>query len=81
MRAFYVSLQVIKTKSCNLIAMIISYMKLRKNDTEQIIYSQSRIHRSQQQNTHSPYPNLLVDINCYYEFNTHTLASLNANAF
>jgi hypothetical protein len=50
-------------------------------DTEQIWYSQSRIHRSQLQNNHSPYPNFLVYFICYYEHNSNTKASLNANAF
>jgi hypothetical protein len=60
-----VSLQLLQIKYYNIIVMIISYIRLRTIDTEQILYSQSRIHRSQQQNKHSPYPKLLVYINCY----------------
>jgi hypothetical protein len=35
-------------------------------------YSQSWIDRSQEQNEHSLYHHLLVYINGYYEYNTHT---------
>jgi hypothetical protein len=67
MRVSNVSLQLLQTKNNYMIALIIIYIRLKKNDTEQIWYSQSRIHRSQQQNEHSPYPNMLEYINCYYE--------------
>jgi hypothetical protein len=67
-----VSLQLLQTNNCNMIAIIISYIPHIKNDTEQMRYNQSRIHRSQQQNEHLPYPRLLIYINCYYEYNTDT---------
>jgi hypothetical protein len=62
-----VSIQLLQTKYCNIISMIIWYIRLRKNDTEQMWYGQSRIHRSQQQKEHSHYNHLLVYYNCWVQ--------------
>jgi hypothetical protein len=62
------------------LALVISYINLRftTKDKSDTVNSEYTVPNSKYD--HSPYSQLLGDINFYYEHKTHTKASLNANA-
>jgi uncharacterized protein VirK/YbjX len=61
-------------------AMVISYIDLRFTTKDKCDTVNSEYTVPNSKYDHSTYPHLLGYINCFYEYKTHTKASLNANA-
>jgi hypothetical protein len=80
MRVFNVSLLLLQPRNWNMIAMIILSIRLRKNDPEQMWYSQTCIHRSLLQNEHSSCPIcsyiLTVLTVCQYPFVSECISAI-----
>jgi hypothetical protein len=66
-RVCIVSVQLLQTRNSNMIAMIISYiyraLEQRRRIANTLIATEKE---------HSQYPHLVLYIDCYYEYNTHS---------
>jgi hypothetical protein len=66
-----VAVQLLQNESSYTIAMIISYIHFKKNETDPSWYCSLLIHRSQLQIRTLKYPYKLLYIICYYKYKTY----------